>query len=152
LAKKGPILFISNHFFRLNPEQVFLINPLRSFRTNTKKKPRDFRSLGLFFFNPGNDLLSHSLTAAVSSALEGLTSVFGMGTGGTPPVRSPRIPLINITNELIIRDFIHLYEILRPCLSRTNVVKSHGRLVLVSFKPYSSSTPSLSNSSSTSGL
>ncbi len=34
----------------------------------------------------------------------------------------------------------------RPCLSRTNVVKSHGRLVLVSFRPYSPSTPSLSNS------
>ena len=31
-------------------------------------------------------------------------------------------------------------------------VKPHGRLVLVSFELYSPSTPSLSNSSSTSGL
>lgn len=54
------------------------------------EKPRDLSSLGFSFLNLGNDLLSHSLTAAVSSALEGLTSVFEMGTGGTPPVRSPR--------------------------------------------------------------
>jgi hypothetical protein len=38
---------------------------------------------------PGSVLLSHCLTAAVSSALEGLTSVFGMGTGVAPPVRPP---------------------------------------------------------------
>ena len=40
---------------------------------------------------PGNALLSHSLAAAVSSALEGLTSVFGMGTGVAPPAWSPGI-------------------------------------------------------------
>jgi hypothetical protein len=57
----------------------------------TKKSPENTVFSGLFFvLNLGNDLLSHSLTAAVSSALEGLTSVFEMGTGGTPPVRSPR--------------------------------------------------------------
>jgi hypothetical protein len=55
-----------------------------------KEKPRDVKSLGFSYLNLGNDLLSHSLTAAVSSALEVLTSVFEMGTGGTPPVRSPR--------------------------------------------------------------
>ena len=33
----------------------------------------------------GNDLLSHTVTHAVPSALEGLTSVFGMGTGVSPP-------------------------------------------------------------------
>ena len=32
---------------------------------------------------PGNDLLSHR-QAAVPSARQGLTSVFGMGTGGSP--------------------------------------------------------------------
>ncbi len=36
--------------------------------------------------NPGYDLLSHTLAGAVSSALAGLTSVFGMGTGVAPPV------------------------------------------------------------------
>ena len=34
--------------------------------------------------NPGSDLLSHAVTHAVPSAVEGLTSVFGMGTGVTP--------------------------------------------------------------------
>ena len=36
--------------------------------------------------NPGDDLLSHKATLAVPSALEDLTSVFGMGTGVAPPV------------------------------------------------------------------
>ena len=39
--------------------------------------------------NPGDDLLSHIVANAVPSALEGLTSVFGMGTGVPPPLRSP---------------------------------------------------------------
>ena len=34
--------------------------------------------------NPGSDLLSHTLTRAAPSAVEGLTSVFGMGTSVTP--------------------------------------------------------------------
>src|SRR6476646_1200000 len=38
----------------------------------------------------GDDLLSHTLSRTVQSALRGLTSVFGMGTGGTPAVRSPQ--------------------------------------------------------------
>ena len=41
------------------------------------------------FINAGNYLLSHTLSRAVPSAQQGLTSVFGMGTGGTPAVRSP---------------------------------------------------------------
>ena len=39
--------------------------------------------------NPGSDLLSHAVASAVPSAQEGLTSVFGMGTGVAPPVRPP---------------------------------------------------------------
>jgi hypothetical protein len=39
--------------------------------------------------NPGDDLLSHAVAHAVPSALEGLTSVFGMGTGVSPPLWSP---------------------------------------------------------------
>ena len=38
---------------------------------------------------PGADLLSHNLATAVSSALEVLTSGFGMGPGVSPPVRAP---------------------------------------------------------------
>jgi hypothetical protein len=40
-------------------------------------------------FNPGGDLRSRAVTRAVSSALQGLTSVFGMGTGVTLAVRPP---------------------------------------------------------------
>ncbi len=40
---------------------------------------------GVIFY-PGGDLLSHAVTHAVPSALEGLTSVFGMGTGVAPPL------------------------------------------------------------------
>jgi hypothetical protein len=36
--------------------------------------------------NPGSDLLSHTPTHAVPSAVAGLTSVFGMGTGVTLPL------------------------------------------------------------------
>ena len=39
---------------------------------------------------PGDDLVSHLVAHAVPSAQRGLTSVFGMGTGVTPSVRSPR--------------------------------------------------------------
>ena len=39
---------------------------------------------------PGGVLLSHDLAVIVPSALEGLTAVFGMGTGVAPPVLSPR--------------------------------------------------------------
>ena len=39
--------------------------------------------------NPGDDLLSHTPAGAVSSALEDLTSVFGMGTGVAPPISPP---------------------------------------------------------------
>ena len=38
---------------------------------------------------PGNDLLSHTPTRAVPSALRGLTAVFGMGTGVSPSPQSP---------------------------------------------------------------
>ena len=45
-------------------------------------------SLGAFIY-VGDDLLSHTLSRAVQSAQRGLTSVFGMGTGVSPAVRSP---------------------------------------------------------------
>jgi hypothetical protein len=43
-----------------------------------------------FVINPGNDLLSHQVSLTVPLALRGLTSVFGMGTGVTPSLESPR--------------------------------------------------------------
>jgi hypothetical protein len=44
---------------------------------------------GLRCTKPGGVLLSHPVSGAVPSVLEGLTSVFGMGTGVTPPLKSP---------------------------------------------------------------
>src|SRR5258706_16401083 len=52
-----------------------------------RKRPRSF--LNVAFIYAGNYLLSHTLSHAVPSAQRGLTSVFGMGTGGTPAVKSP---------------------------------------------------------------
>src|SRR6185369_245482 len=40
---------------------------------------------------PGGDLLSHRVSPAVPSALENLTSEFGMGSGVAPPVWPPEI-------------------------------------------------------------
>ncbi len=53
-----------------------------------KKKPETGSCLGLLI-NPGGDLLSHTVTRAVPSAVEGLTTVFGMGTGVTPLLSPP---------------------------------------------------------------
>src|SRR5438067_8512546 len=61
----------------------------RVFAPDRQKKEKASRFLRLAFIYAGNDLLSHTLSRAVQSALRGLTSVFGMGTGGTPAVRSP---------------------------------------------------------------
>jgi hypothetical protein len=44
---------------------------------------------GLIKIFPGGDLLSRGLTPRVPSALEGLTTVFGMGTGVAPPLYPP---------------------------------------------------------------
>ena len=52
------------------------------------ERPADQKTSGPLI-NPGSVLLSHCLTAAVSSALEDLTSVFEMGTGVTPPAWPP---------------------------------------------------------------
>ena len=53
----------------------------------TKKKARLSTSL----LESGGDLLSRTVTSQVPSALKGLTSVFGMGTGGTPSSLLPEM-------------------------------------------------------------
>ena len=54
-----------------------------------KKKPfPDILEKG--FKKSGSVLLSRTVTHAVPSALEGLTSVFEMGTGVTPPLSLPK--------------------------------------------------------------
>ena len=49
----------------------------------------------------GDDLLSHIVANAVPSALEGLTSVFGMGTGVTPPLLSPEILVVSCQQSVV---------------------------------------------------
>jgi hypothetical protein len=44
----------------------------------------------LLRIKPGDVLLSHTLARAVPSGLRGLTTVFGMGTGGSLSLWSPR--------------------------------------------------------------
>jgi hypothetical protein len=53
---------------------------------NNKKTPRHQRSVYDF---AGSELLFHQVALAVPSPLEGLTAVFGMGTGGSPPPLPP---------------------------------------------------------------
>ena len=50
-------------------------------RLDTKKAPDFVR--GFFHMESGSVLLSRAVSSQVPSALKGLTSVFGMGTGGT---------------------------------------------------------------------
>ena len=54
-----------------------------------KKAPSLNQDQGLRI-NFGDALLSHAVTHAVPSALKSLTSVFGMGTGGTSSLESPK--------------------------------------------------------------
>src|SRR5207237_3536231 len=58
------------------------------------KPPALDRGLRLSSYS-GGDLLSRGVTPQVPSALAVLTSVFGMGTGVSPPLWPPEIPLIS---------------------------------------------------------
>ncbi len=57
-------------------------------RSRKNKKPAPKSGL-CFEIYAGDHLISHTLSRAVPSAQRGLTSVFGMGTGGTLAVWSP---------------------------------------------------------------
>jgi hypothetical protein len=52
-------------------------------------RPRAANRRGPTMKYPGDDLFSQEVAPRVSSALESLTSVFGMGTGGASPLASP---------------------------------------------------------------
>jgi hypothetical protein len=81
--------------------------------------------------NSGGVLLSHSVTRAVPSALEGLTSVFGMETGVSPPPSPPK----NKKND----NLTFAVEILKKIM-----VKPHDPLVPVSSIHYWTYTSGLS--------
>ena len=52
--------------------------------SRTKKTLEAYPTTSSVKNNPGNDLLSHGVAPEVPSAEEGLTTVFGMGTGVSP--------------------------------------------------------------------
>jgi cell pole-organizing protein PopZ len=68
-----------------NPQST---NPQSAIRTHqssiSNEKARFIDDEAGFENTPGSDLLSHAVSHAVPSAVESLTSVFGMGTGVTP--------------------------------------------------------------------
>ena len=70
------------------PNASLPLSPLP--KTTKKEKPEDFSSK-LLYLDSGNVLLSRAVSSQVPSALKGLTSVFGMGTGGTPSPLPPEI-------------------------------------------------------------
>ena len=53
--------------------------------------------------NPGSDLLSHAVTHAMPSAVESLTSVFGMGTGVTSSYDHREIECLGFSPSLAVR-------------------------------------------------
>ena len=57
--------------------------PQRTGRTKEEDRPQPKAVLSKSL---GGDLLSHPVSRAVPSALEGLTSGFGMGPGVSPPL------------------------------------------------------------------
>ena len=50
----------------------------------------------------GIDLLSHTVSHVVPSALRGLTSLFGMGRGVTPAIKIPEFKIGKKKNYLIL--------------------------------------------------
>jgi hypothetical protein len=69
---------------RANPRRI----EITSLAPQTQKARSEERAFLLETY-AGDHLISHTLTRAVPSAQRGLTSVFGMGTGGTLAVWSP---------------------------------------------------------------
>ena len=84
----------------------------------------------------GNVLLSHAGASAVPSGLKGLTSVFGMGTGVSPSLQSPKKSFRISTGS----------RALPHSVPRMNsMVKPNGPLVTVSSTGCPASTSVLSN-------
>ena len=62
---------------------------IEQLRAQSVKKEEHPTKLGVLLMESGNDLLSRAVSSQVPSALKGLTSVFGMGTGGSLSPLSP---------------------------------------------------------------
>ena len=89
----------------------------------------------------GSDLLSHQVTLAVPSALEDLTTEFGMGSGVAPPLQPPEIEKLNRTVQ-----YFEQMNAERHLRCGHSMIKPHGRLVQLSSMRYRTSTCCLSTS------
>src|SRR4051794_25871908 len=117
-------------------------------------------------FDVGGDLLSHTLTSAVPSALEGLASGFGMGPGvphsATTTDNTIHISFTNRTHHptptnphtkgreranMVVCSGSH-----SGCEQRTCCGQALGLLVPVDSTPHKASIPGLSTPSSLGGL
>lgn len=96
---------------------------LLSTHPRQKKKSPHVLLVWAFRINPGGDLLSRAVAHAVPSALEGFTSVFGMGTGVSPPLWPPGITQLSgssVSNRSALRPRfsfcrrIYAYSLLDP--------------------------------------
>ena len=59
-------------------------------------KPQKKERKNLSEMGSGGDLCSRAVSSQVLSALKGLTSVFGMGTGGTPSLLPPEMVITHM--------------------------------------------------------
>ena len=76
----------------------------------------------------GGDLLSRAVSSQVPSALKGLTSVFGMGTGGTLSPLSPEFSRI-----LLSRTLKTAHPDFSSCLRPVNQFSLWSHLILLNF-------------------
>ena len=85
--------------FRLPPKTRRIMGDSKRQNTKTKQPPRG----DCFVLVPGSCLSSHAVASTVLSVYEGLTSVFGMGTGGAPQLnhRNGKIPCEYLDNCII---------------------------------------------------
>ena len=94
---------------------------IQSFRPITKAQgrglPYEASPFLSPFFESGGDLLSRAVSSQVPSALKVLTSVFGMGTGGTPSPLPPEISFqgprfrATLTTAQLLKDFCQLLDL-----------------------------------------
>ena len=67
---------------------------------------------------PGNGIFSRRVAPRVSSALERFTSVFGMGTGGSAPLQSPKGSLCEEVYTMDMQDTsANRRQVARTCIN-----------------------------------
>src|SRR3954462_13206682 len=100
------------------------------------KEKRPDKSPGVFQRDAGDGLLSRVLSNGVPSALQGLTTVFGMGTGVAPALQSPAIIKMTldcssdrVTFESTVRSlgFLLVGSSNKEELEPYKEIKPHGR-------------------------